>query len=328
MSTQDTQGTDWKSIEEFLNPDTSSLTVAQNAFVESKAVEKVTEDIFDIDVDSLETGTNLVGSEKSTSGLWRKGVLVQIQGSIWSMETRLTADDLNMGANEIPGFARLGKKRLLDAKYKNEFLTIISNARLAAKRFGFGFVLTGSYFVPFGNVDRLKALIERQIETFNMKVERFIDGYTERRAEYLEQYSEYWEKLNPYYPDPAYVRSKFGMQAIYYVASMSGTMTDISKSEDLYLNWIVDSMNGLRSEAREVAETIRKATSAGNLDGRTMRKVQTLIDRLQTMDMLEDSGLRNAALALAADATLGTVDALVTAAKDVDVASVRAILLD
>ena len=244
------------------------------------------------------------------------------------METRLTADDLNIGVNEVPGFALLGKKRLLDAKYKNEFLNIIGKARSAAERLGFGFVLTGSYFVPFGNFDRLKAVIERQQETFDLKVSRFIEGYTERRAEYLEKYSEYWDKLDPYYPEPEYVRSKFSMQAIYYVASMSGTMTATGNSDDLYLKWVVDSMNGLRSEAREVASTIRKATSEGNLDGRTMRRVQTLIDRLQNMDMLEDSNLRNAALTLAADASIGNAAALEAAATDVEVESVRAILLD
>lgn len=271
----------------------------------------------------------LIGStNKTVQGLWRKGVLVQIQGGVWSMETRLTADDLNIGVNEVPGFALLGKKRLLDAKYKNEFLNIIGKARSAAERLGFGFVLTGSYFVPFGNFDRLKAVIERQQETFDLKVSRFIEGYTERRAEYLEKYSEYWDKLDPYYPEPEYVRSKFSMQAIYYVASMSGTMTATGNSDDLYLKWVVDSMNGLRSEAREVASTIRKATSEGNLDGRTMRRVQTLIDRLQNMDMLEDSNLRNAALTLAADASIGNAAALEAAATDVEVESVRAILLD
>jgi hypothetical protein len=271
----------------------------------------------------------LIGStNKTVQGLWRKGVLVQIQGGVWSMETRLTADDLNIGVNEVPGFALLGKKRLLDAKYKNEFLNIIGKARSAAERLGFGFVLTGSYFVPFGNFDRLKAVIERQQETFDLKVSRFIEGYTERRAEYLEKYSEYWDKLDPYYPEPEYVRSKFSMQAIYYVASMSGTMTATGNSDDLYLKWVVDSMNGLRSEAREVASTIRKATSEGNLDGRTMRRVQTLIDRLQNMDMLEDPNLRNAALALAADASIGNAAALEAAATDVEVESVRAILLD
>ena len=109
---------------------------------------------------------------------------------------------------------------------------------------------------------------------------------------------------------------------------MSGSLSGADGADDMYLQWAMDSMNGLRSEAREVADTIRKATVDGNLDGRTMRRVQTLIDRLENMDMLEDNTLRNAALALAEDATAGNADALTKAATDVDMSKVRAILLD
>ena len=267
-------------------------------------------------------------NNKDRKGLWRKGVLVQIQGGVWSMETRLTADDLNMGRNQIPGFATLGKKRLLDPKYKNQFLNIVGKARAAAERLGFGFVLTGSYFVPFGNFDRLKEVIDKQQRNFDGLVDRFINSYTDRRAEFLEQYQEHWEKLDPYYPSPEYVRSKFSMRAIYYVASMSGTVSGEDGADDMYVQWAMDSMNGLRSEAREVADTIRKSVVDGNLDGRTMRRVQTLIDRLENMDMLEDVSLRNAALALANDATSANADALTKVAKDVDMDAVRAILLD
>ena len=278
------------------------------------------------DTFSVPTMTPTDNSPKQV--LWRKGVLVQIQGGVWSMETRLTADDLNMGRNQIPGFATLGKKRLLDPKYKNQFLNIVGKARAAAERLGFGFVLTGSYFVPFGNFDRLKEVIDRQQRAFDSMVDRFIDSYTERRAEFLEQYADHWDKLDPYYPSPDYVRSKFNMKAIYYVASMSGTVSGEDNADEMYLQWAMDSMNGLRSEAREVADTIRKSVTDGNLDGRTMRRVQTLIDRLENMDMLEDVSLKNAALALANDATATNADALTKAATDVDLASVRAVLLD
>ena len=263
-----------------------------------------------------------------TQGLWRKGVLVQIQGGVWSMETRLTADDLNIGANQIPGFATLGKKRLLDSKHKNEFLNVIGKARSAAERLGFNFVLTGSYFVPFGNFERLKEVVTEQQVEFYRLADRFIENYTERRSEYLEKYSEYWEKLDPFYPAPEVVRSYFKFNAIYYVASMSGLVSEAGNADDMYLNWAVDAMNSLRSESREVAGAVEKAVDDGTLDGRTMRRVQTLNDRLQNKDMMEDTTLRGAALALAADASMDTATALKNAATDVEIGSVRAILLD
>ena len=287
--------------------------------------------LFGSTVNSGLTGTDLdidPPVQERTQGLWRKGVLVQIQGGVWSMETRLTADDLNIGTHQIPGFAILGKKRLLDLKHKNEFLNIIGKARSAAERLGFNFVLTGSYFVPFGNFERLKEVIsEQQIEFYRL-ADRFIEMYTERRAEFLEKYAEYWEKLDPFYPAPESVRNSFKFNAIYYVASMSGVVSDTGNADDMYLNWAVDAMNSLRSESREVADAVEKAVDGGTLDGRTMRRVQTLIDRLQNMDMLEDTTLRGAALALAADASMTTATALKNAAVDVEIGSVRAILLD
>ena len=109
---------------------------------------------------------------------------------------------------------------------------------------------------------------------------------------------------------------------------MSQMVSDTADADDMYLNWAMDSMNMLRSEARDVANAVQKANADGSLDGRTMRRVQTLIDRLQNMDLLEDSSLRGAALALATDVSSETAEALKEAATDVGLGQIRAILLD
>lgn len=269
-----------------------------------------------------------VSTKSASQGLWQKGVLVQIQGGVWSMEARLQPDDLNMAKEQIPGFVQLGKKRLLDPKHKNEFLNVIGKARSAAERLGFTFVLTGSYFVPFGNFEKLKEVVSEQRATFYEKADTFVALYAERRAEHLERFPEHRAKLEPYYPEPEIVRASFKFDAVYYVASMSGMLSEDNDMTDLYLDWAMGAMNSLRSEAREVAEAVTQATAGNTLDGRTMRRVQTLIDRLQNMDMLEDTKLRGAALALAADANGATAENLKSAAVDVEVNAVRAILLN
>jgi len=291
--------------------------------VDPEVIEKKATD-YVVDMPSSPLGLNT----SKTQGLWRKGVLVQIQGGVWSMEARLQPSDLNIPDEEIPGFALLGKKRLLEPKYKNQFLNIIGKARSAAERLGFNFVLTGSYFVPFGNFERLKEIVSARQKDFYREADFFVASYADRREEYLDQYPQYRERLVPYYPEPEIVRSTFKFNAIYYVASMSGVVSAEGNADDMYLSWAVEAMNTLRSEARDVADAVKKATSDGTLDGRTMRRVQTLIDRLQNMDMLEDSTLRGAALSLANDATVVTAEALQAAAVDVRPGAVRAILLD
>ena len=265
----------------------------------------------------------------TTKGLWRKGVLVQIQGGIWSMEARLNPSDIDVEPSQIPQFAKLGKKRLLDQKNKNAFLNIIGKARSAAERFGFPFVLTGSYFIPFGNIDRLKDIIAKQQEQFNSEADRFVASYADKIGDYLDSFSpEHRERLEPHYPSPEKLRRTFKFNAVYYVVSMSQMISESVDADDMYLNWAVDSMNTLRSEARDVANAVQKANAEGSLDGRTMRRVQTLIDRLQNMDILEDSSLRGAALALATDVSSETAEALKEAAANVSTGRVRAVFLD
>ena len=139
---------------------------------------------------------------------------------------------------------------------------------------------------------------------------------------------EHRERLEPHYPSPEKHRRTFKFNAVYYVVSMSQMISESVDADDMYLNWAVDSMNTLRSEARDVANAVQKANAEGSLAGRTMRRVQTLIDRLQNMDILEDSSLRGAALALATDVSSETAEALKEAATNVGVGQVRAILLD
>jgi len=269
------------------------------------------------------------GKSDATKGLWRKGVLVQIQGGIWSMEARLNPSDIDVLPSQIPQYAKLGKKRLLDQKNKNSFLNIIGKARSAAERFGFPFVLTGSYFIPFGNIDILKNIIAKQQEQFYSEADRFVASYADKIGDYLDSFPpEHRERLEPHYPSPEKLRRTFKFNAVYYVVSMSQMVSDTADADDMYLNWAMDSMNMLRSEARDVANAVQKANADGSLDGRTMRRVQTLIDRLQNMDLLEDSSLRGAALALATDVSSETAEALKEAATDVGLGQIRAILLD
>ena len=53
--------------------------------------------------------TNDTGS--AYKNLQQKGILVQIQGGVWSMETKLEANDVVL--HKVPYFITLGKKRLL-----------------------------------------------------------------------------------------------------------------------------------------------------------------------------------------------------------------------
>ena len=90
-------------------------------------------------------------------------------------------------------------------------------------------------------------------------------------------------------------------------------------------------MNTLRSEARQIADKIIEASELGKLDGRNMRSVQGLRDRVSAKDLLDDPDLKRAVLALSVSSPEGmkeTAKELKTAARDVNPLFVRKILID
>jgi len=278
-------------------------------------------------VDNMLDGIDM-DPESPFQGIWKKGILVQIQGGVWSMEAKLQASDIGKDRSEIPEFVSLGKKRLFSTKEKNRFLNIVSRARNSAERLGFPFFITGSFFIPFANYDRLKESVNNERVNFFKRVDEFIERYDERRTQFLEIHEAHRFLLEEHYPEPELIRNMFKFNVVYYMASLSDGITGDASGEELYLQWAVESMNSLREEARVVSDSIGSALREQKLDGRTMRRVQTLVDRLTNMDLMGDTKLRDAALALSVSPTPERAKGLKQVATDVTTENVRALLLD
>jgi len=284
---------------------------------------------------TAEKGLTWTAQEKSMDDdiainkIWDKGVLCQIQSSVWSMEVRLEPKDLNMNSDEIPTFMKLGTKRLLPQGVRDEFNKHIWNAKSSAKKYGFPYFISNSFFIPFGNMDKLTERLSKERTAFYERLENFLTRYTPLRESYLRENDAYRHILEEHYPSPEVIRSKFKFNVVYYAASISDVnLGDIGSAEEVYLEWAVNVANSLRKEAREVAESIDARITDGTISGKTMRKVQTLLDRVQKMDVLGEDSLLNATKTLANTPTRGAVQDLKKVAKDVNPLYVRKVLLD
>lgn len=284
---------------------------------------------------TAEKGLSWTVQEENTNNdiainkIWDKGVLCQIQSSVWSMEVRLVPKDLNMNSEEVPTFMRLGTKRLLPQTVRDEFNKHIWNAKSAAKKYGIPYFISNSFFIPFGNMDKLTARLNKERAAFYERLENFLTRYAPLRESYLEENDSYRHILEEHYPSPEIIRSKFKFNVVYYAASISDvSLGDIGSAEEVYLDWAVNAANSIREEARNVAESITTNISNGTNNGKTMRKVQTLLDRVQKMDLLGEDLLLNATKTLANNPTKGTAQNLKKAAKDVNPLYVRKVLLD
>ena len=263
--------------------------------------------------------------------LFKRGVLVQIKVGQWSMEVNLDAEDIDKQESEIPGFARLGFKRLFPKETRNTFSRISGKARSITSRYGFDFFLTGAYFVPNDSLERLLPQLEALQMEYYTAVEGFLYRYDDAKVSFLNEYPEHRANLAPFYPSVDTLRSKFFFNVWCYQMASSpaipvGEFGGVSN--DTYVGWATDAVNSLRDEAREVAKAIGIVSTEGSLDGRNLRRVTNLVDRLAKLDLLEDADLLKAARRLTTDQTGKAVKSLVSAAKRVTNTRVRKLLLD
>ena len=264
------------------------------------------------------------------SKLWDKGALIHVRSGVWSMEARLAAEDIGL-TGELPGFVSLGYKKLFDKSIRNEFSRIVSNARTALQRYGFNFLLVGSHYIPKESAPELIPVLQKCREEFYEAVESFIDRYEERRETFLDQYSSWRERLEPHYPTEEEVRTKFYFDIYSYTIMSTPSYVSFdglvdSLNEDVYLDWATDTANELRKEARGVADSLSKAITDGNLDGRRMRRVRTLVDRIASLDLSEDIRLQVAATRALEKPTTASFKSLKDAAADIDRTIMRQVI--
>ena len=262
--------------------------------------------------------------------LWNMGTLVQIQASVWSMETHLEAEDIEKDKREIPDFVRLGYKRLFSKEVKNNFNRIVGKARNTARRQGFDFFLTGAYFVPNSTLPDVLSTLNTLQPEFRRTVDSFIERYDMERDSFLNKYPTYRSNLVPFYPTKEEVRNKFGFNVYCYKISSSAMTTDeaLFLSQNVYVDWATQALNQLRKEARNVVLTLEKEIGDNTLDGRSVRRVQTLVRRLADLDLSKDTELLGAAKAVALGPTLQNLSQLQAKASDLPPIRIRKLLFD
>jgi len=265
------------------------------------------------------------------SKLWEKGVLMHVRSGVWSMEARLDAEDIGI-TGDVPDFVTLGYKKLFDKSSRNEFSRIVSNARTALQRYGFNFLLVGSHYIPKESAPFLVPILKKCREEFYLSVDRFVDEYEDRRELFLAQYESWRDRLEPHYPDEDEVREKFYFDVYSYTIMSTPSYVTFdglleSLNEDVYLDWATGTANDLRKEARGVADSLATAIADGTLDGRRMRRVRTLVDRIASMDLANDMRLQVAATRALEQPSTASFKSLKDAAGDIDRTVMRQVIL-
>jgi hypothetical protein len=228
------------------------------------------------------------------NNLFRKGTLVQVQVGIWQMKT--TLDPIDLGITDVPEFVNLGTKQLFPPEKVREFTSIAQQSRYACAKAGFDFFLTGSFFIPDMSLENLKSVLRKKQENFYSLVNQFCDSFETEKEQFLQKHTSHRDLLEPHYPTVEEVRNKFYFRAWFFNSIISsGLSLEEKELEDTYVSWATEAVNSLRKSVRETVMAIETAFNGGEVDGRVLRRLTSLIEALQMKDLLKDDALLNAA---------------------------------
>ena len=270
------------------------------------------------------------------SRLFQDGKLLHIHTPIWSMQVRLSAEDLPLEEGvELPEFVRLGNKMLIDDTQLKKFKVIEKRARNYLAQNSYPFPIAQAHFVPNKTLMPVLEKLETHRVAFMAQVDTFVAGYPGFKEAMLAKYPDHQAALLPYYPDAASVRQKFGFNVTMFEVAFPREMKDINlasiqaegearkalqkKFEDemqrqyaqsmVEVNaFLKDAISSTRGRVVEVFETVaRKIQDREVISTSNLKTLSGIIETFDSLDFLDDSEVRK---------KLATVKSLITTGRD------------
>jgi len=242
--------------------------------------------------------------------VWQRGALVTVSMGSWSMQAKLKAEDLNL-KDVKHELIKLGHKRLFSKEQSNIFSRMRTRVQQLLKRNGYGFILRGSYYVPFTILeDSLETLAEYQKE-YNELADKFTENYDVFRDSWLERHSEYRDVLESYYPEPAEVRNKYYFR--FWVHRVTDSMADTeyavgaALNENDYEDFVRSSVNQLRGEITTKISKIQETLENDGVNKRMYNSIRKIRDNFMEINLITDEALDDALVSLEQNLNLETV---------------------
>lgn len=268
--------------------------------------------------------------------LFRDGKLLQIHVNKWSMSTRLDATDLPIeeGKN-IPTFAKLGAKMLIDEKELRKFVSIEGAARTYLRSHAHPFPIAQAHFVPNKTLLPVLESLEALRVKYMALVEVFVANYEVHKEATLAKYPDHREALLPCFPPVDRLRERFGFHVGLFEVAFPRQMKEIdlasvqaeaetkaamqtkfeaewgrqyAQSMEQVDTFLKDATSKMRGRIVEVFETIaRKIRDHEVVSATNMKTMSSIIDAFDGLDFLDDKTVR---------AKLVAVKALISSGQD------------
>jgi hypothetical protein len=238
----------------------------------------------------------------------KDGVVVSLHIGYWQGKKALKAEDLGLDPSNVPDIFNLGQKMLIPLEERNAFRNIETRARQRLEALSFHFFASpGSRFVPLKGLGKVLEDLKNMKGEFDGAVEDILSRYQTIRVEMLEKYSELRDKLEPYYPSPTALRSKYYFKwEVYQISAPDASeavpedlVAEYAKFKDSlrreFEGFLEEAARDLRAQVAEKAEAILKKINSGEIiRSQTLDSVRSMIDRFETLNFIGDKTVEQA----------------------------------
>lgn len=250
-------------------------------------------------------------SQLNWNALFANGSIVDLHTSMWRARLGIKPSDLGIDdTTAVQKVLSLGCHRLAPAKAFEDINEPAKAAARAIEHYSMNFgLIRGARYVPDTNLPKLLGALRKYKNEYMEAVNAFMDNYDKMKAEQMpiiraalrdaaqtpEAAENAYRRIMAEYPSSNEVRQKFGLRwnvyAIQGAKSRAALAAATEESENV--KGIVSSMvTELRSEMQDkLKKVLDIATKGGRLSTKTIESAHTMLDRIESLNVLGDQVL-------------------------------------
>lgn len=235
------------------------------------------------------------------SKLFENGDIVKLHVGKWEGKKKFTHKDLkNLGmADELPDEVfMLGKKRLLQKSAFEAINLIEAKARRLIDDNSTESWVPGLRYMTSKMADSVIAELKDIEKEYMAEAEKFAKKYPTLRQQMLDAYPKYRKLLEPHYPSPERVQASFRFQVDRFQITIARRETSLLEDVKIEIQQDLEkkldgfytaSVSGLRGKFIEELQGVQAKLTAGDkVHGKTIKKIQKMIDQAKGMEVVSD----------------------------------------
>lgn len=250
--------------------------------------------------------------------LFQSGVLVSIHVS--RIYWKQTLEPQDYGLDKFPDNWSGGHRELLEGELVEKIASLEGAARTWLDKVSLDFPIRLVRFIPRGQVESVLTELNRRAEEYQMAVETLISRYDELKAQMQEKYPAQWPFMVGHYPSVETIRRRHTMSHTMFEMAFPKMMDGLDLSvhagrqqaltehqqalQRMYQQqadqtrrtmstFIETTVRDLRGTAiKRFTEVLDIRKNGGKVTARTVNSLKGVIDRVRSLDFLDDRTFR------------------------------------